>query len=86
MTKLFSYQQQEISLQKSIQRPLATGSYGVFYTPTQCLFGRWDGNQILDAQDKPLDLEQVFEAHVFNPDIELRWLKGFANDNLGNAV
>jgi CRISPR-associated protein (TIGR03984 family) len=85
MTELFSYQQPEISLAEAMQLPLPT-SYGLFYTPTQCLFGLWDGKKISDAQDKPIDLEQVFEAHLFNSNLELRWLKGFNPDNLGNAV
>ncbi len=86
MTKLFSYQQEQISLEEATQLSFSINDYGLFYTPTQCLFGRWDGDKIRDATDKPLDLEQVFEARLFNSNVELRWLKGFTPDNLGNAV
>lgn len=86
MTELFSYNQERLSLQQAIQLPLEKGTYGLFYTPTQCQFGYYNGEKISDAYDKSLDLSQVFEARIFNSNAELRWLREPSTDGLGNAV
>jgi CRISPR-associated protein (TIGR03984 family) len=84
--ELFSYQKEGLSLQEAIQQPLAEGTLGLFYTPAQCQLGRWDNGEIRDARDKVLAIEQVFEARLFHPSLELRWLRDPSTDGLGNAV
>ena len=86
MTELFNYQQKGLSLQQAIQLPLTEETYGLFYTPKQCLFGRLDGDTIRDSQDKEVNLKQIYEARIFNPSVELRWLKSLSTDGLGSAV
>jgi CRISPR-associated protein (TIGR03984 family) len=82
-TKLNLYGQSEsdISLEATLKkdfRNLLTGAIGLFYSPQACQFGRICENGIVEVLkgDKPdhLDLSNVFEARIFNPTAELRWL------------
>ncbi len=87
MAELVYYQHAGITLQNVIELSLAKGSIGLFYTPTQCQFGRWEESaQISDAHGKPFALEQVFEARLFHEQAELRWLREPNTDGLGRAV
>jgi len=86
VTELYTYHKDKLSLTEVVQLPLAEGTLGLFYTPKQCQFGRWDNGKISDAEGNPLVLEQVFEARLFHPTAELRWLREPSTDGLGSAV
>ena len=86
MTELYTYHKDQLSLSEVIQLPLAKGTLGLFYAPKQCQFGRWDNGKISDAQGQPFALGQVFEARLFHPTAEVRWLREPYSDALGRAV
>jgi CRISPR-associated protein (TIGR03984 family) len=48
---------------------------GLFYSPTECRFGKVRGRVVTDDQGEITDLAGVFEARVFNENAELRWLQ-----------
>lgn len=85
MSELYSYQKDQLPLQELIQLPLASGTLGLFYTPARCQLGRWEDGK-LSERGKALALDQVFEARLFHPSAEWRWLRDPSTDNLGDAV
>lgn len=86
MTELYTYHKDSLPLQEVIQLPLAAGTLGLFYAPKQCQFGRWENGTVSDAQGHPFALEQVFEARLFHPTAEVRWLRDPYSNGLGRAV
>lgn len=66
---------------QACSHPLAE-AIALLYSPTTCQFAKLqvDGH-LVDSDDSPLSLSTVFEARVFNPDYELRWL----NDSNGQG-
>jgi CRISPR-associated protein (TIGR03984 family) len=57
---------------------------GLFYSPAACQFGKIQGDTITNETGAALDLASVFEAKIFNPQAELRWLNIL--NGMGNAV
>ncbi len=86
MVKLSTYHKDDLALEEIIQLPLSKGTIGLFYSPSRCQFGRWDSGQISDASGKPFALEEVFEARLFHPMAEVRWLRNPSTANLGRSV
>ena len=84
--KLSTYCKSDLALEKVLELQLTEETIGLFYTPNQCLFGRWKAGKICDAQDKEIALAQIFEARLFDSTAELRWLRNPSTDGLGNAV
>ena len=48
----------------------------LLYTPEKCLFARLVGVELLGPDNQPIPLNSVYEARVFSPQAELRWLNG----------
>lgn len=51
----------------------AEETFAIFYTPQECLLGKYNGNNF-EVKEKKLELERVFEVRIFNEIAELRWL------------
>jgi CRISPR-associated protein (TIGR03984 family) len=47
---------------------------GLLYSPESCLLAKVEGIEIKDSSGTALNLGRVFEARIFNPNYELRWL------------
>lgn len=62
----------------------APETIALLYSPSQCVLARLKDKQLWDSRDKPIDLDDAFEARVFNEETELRWLNIEAG--LGRAV
>lgn len=86
MIELLIYQKSASTLQEVMQLPLEIGTIGLFYTPQQCQFVRYDNGEIRDANGNLFKLEQVFEARLFHSNAELRWLRDPNTNGLGRAV
>lgn len=69
---------------QACSHPLA-GAIALLYSPTACQFAKLqvDGH-LVDSDDSSINLSTVFEARVFNPDYELRWLNN--SHGQGTAV
>lgn len=67
-------------------KELPQNSIGLFYTPMRCAFGMWNGTALLDHQEVGIDLSQIFEARLFNPELELHWLRDCEGSGEGRAV
>lgn len=56
-------------------QPPPAMAYALLYAPQLCCFARLDTTGVLrDPQGDPVPTATVFEAYVFNADVELRWL------------
>jgi CRISPR-associated protein (TIGR03984 family) len=61
------------------------GAIALLYAPQSCYLVRLTpALTFRDARDREVDLTNVFEARIFNPQCELRWLNRM--DGLGDAV
>jgi CRISPR-associated protein (TIGR03984 family) len=56
----------------------------LLYSPSQCELARLKDRKLLDCRDKPISLDDFFEARVFNEQSELRWLND--KGGLGRAA
>jgi CRISPR-associated protein (TIGR03984 family) len=70
----------------SVPPPLLANAVGLFHAPRKCCFGLLRGGDFRDESDKPLDMTTVFEARVFAPEGELRWLNDPERFGIGKAV
>lgn len=59
---------------------------GLLYTPRRCCFACRGGGVLRDADGRDTDLDQVFEARIFGPAGELRWLRDSRQAGSGRAV
>lgn len=60
---------------------------GLFYTPRWCRFGQVHPDGSVTSPGGVMQLDEVFEARVFNEKVELRWLNEVDEpDGLGTAV
>lgn len=60
---------------------------GLFYTPRWCRFGQVHSDGSVTTPGGVMQLDEVFEARVFNEKVELRWLNEVDEpDGLGTAV
>jgi len=90
MTTLFSYaSKRHVTLANALKDCGAAlqspKTYALLYAPNWLKFGLLDGNAIpCDANGKPINLDPVYEARVFNQGAELRWLNEAASE--GQAV
>jgi CRISPR-associated protein (TIGR03984 family) len=84
--KLYGRCSQEIYLTDVLKKcvPLFGSAIGLFYSPTQCFFGKVVADQVTGHDGHGLALKDVFEARVFNERGELRWLN--ERDGHGRAV
>jgi CRISPR-associated protein (TIGR03984 family) len=81
MAKLYGQSQESISLAATLEKDfgnLLAGAIGLFYSPQACEFGRIRDDSSVEVlrgnQLGTLNLADVFEARIFNPRAELRWL------------
>jgi CRISPR-associated protein (TIGR03984 family) len=63
-------------------KSLLTGAIALVYSPDFCKFAKFVDNR-LTFSDNP-NLENIFEARIFNSNFELRWLK--TSEHSGQAV
>lgn len=78
---LYSYRSQELlSLSDAISvcSTILEGAIALLYSPNACSFLRLIGGEFEDANEEgrkpPNSFNDVFEARIFTPDYELRWL------------
>jgi CRISPR-associated protein (TIGR03984 family) len=79
MKKLFSYTKENVELPVALKNCGAALQAGpaiaLLYAPNWCRFGVFDGKDTLHGSDgKPINLDPVYEARIFNTNAELRWL------------
>ncbi|HMX26913.1 MAG TPA: CRISPR-associated protein Csx19 [Blastocatellia bacterium] len=48
-------------------------SIALLYSPGECVLARLKGKKLLDCRDEPIELDNFFEARVFNEQTEMRW-------------
>lgn len=51
------------------------GAVALLSSPRRFAVGRLAGDRVVDRTGSPLELDDVFEARLFIPDRELRWLR-----------
>lgn len=59
-------------------------SVAILYSPSFCKFAKFENGKLMDEKLQDLDISTVFEARVFNPHAELRWLN--VSNGQGRAV
>lgn len=79
MKELFSYTKENVELPVALKNCGAALQAGpaiaLLYAPNWCRFGVFDGKDtLLGYDDKPINLDPVYEARIFNINAELRWL------------
>lgn len=72
---LYSFTAAEITLADAVGVLSDDIAWGLCYTPARCAFALREGGRLLDHKGRPLDPSQVFEARVFGPGGEMRWLR-----------
>jgi CRISPR-associated protein (TIGR03984 family) len=67
----------EISLGDALKdsAALLADAIALVYSPTACCFAKSEDGRLINAAQRPILLDDIFEARVFNPTYELRWLK-----------
>ena len=76
MTQLFATRGEGTSLADAVSRfsdTLGSGTVALVYTPSACLVGALESAKIVGASGA-IDASAAFEARVFSPKAELRWL------------
>lgn len=88
MAILYGRASENITLLQALEkcRDVLAEAIALLYAPTHCLFAQVSdaSNQaveLLNANGQAIDLTDIFEARIFNPTAELRWL----NDNNGSG-
>lgn len=87
MTTLYSYQAKEITLSEAIEacQEQLDGAIALLYSPDHCQFLKLTGSEFHNSQGKVVtSLSRVFEARIFTPEHELRWLN--CESGKGDAV
>ena len=87
MTTLYSYQAQQITLSESIEacQQDLEGAIALLYSPDSCQFLKLAGNEFHASNGNVAsNLSHVFEARIFTPEYELRWLN--RENGEGDAV
>ncbi|NCJ08016.1 TIGR03984 family CRISPR-associated protein [Synechococcales cyanobacterium C] len=77
MTQLYGRRSLSISLTEALRQTATQlkGGTALLYTPNQCQLAQvTEAGHLNDAVAGDIDLSAVFEARIFNPDYELRWL------------
>lgn len=76
MIDLHGRRQETITLVEAIAacEPCFGDAVGLFYSPESCFLSQVKGTAITDSDGQPSNLDRVFEARIFNPGYELRWL------------
>lgn len=84
---LFSYGKQDLTLKEVLQDcQMLESGIALLYALKQCQFARVRDCCLIDAQNKAIPLDDfaqqyIFEARIFTPECELRWL----NENNGRG-
>lgn len=78
---LYSYVTSDVSLSEAIQeyKEQLKNAIALLYSPESCQFAKLDpSGNLTDSKGKSINLDYqenyIFEARIFNPDCELRWL------------
>lgn len=75
-----------ISLLEALEKckGILAGAVAIIYSPSFCKFAKFENGKLMDEKLQELDIKTVFEARVFNPHAELRWLN--VSNGQGRAV
>lgn len=65
---------------------LGDGALALLYSPSVCQFAVHRDGGLYDHRDAPITLDPIFEARIFSPLGELRWLNDPENWGRGHAV
>jgi len=72
---LYGFTLAQVTLADAIQ-PIGDGcDTGLLYTPARCYFARREAGGLRNVEGRGAALDRVFEARVFGPADELRWLR-----------
>jgi len=80
-TDLSISEKQNICLIEAV-KDFEANSYAILYSPKKCHLALFDGAKFVDENDKEINVSNVYEARIFNPDKELRWLASGENITL----
>ena len=88
MTQLHVRKTESICLKDAIEKcggMFNSGGVAILYSPDKCQLAKVgpDG-QVSGPDNKTINIDLVFEARIFAPDVELRWLN--ESDGIGSAV
>lgn len=85
---LYSYYTDEnVSLKEAIAnyQEVLKDSIALLYSPQSCQLAQLKQDKLKNSQDQPIEnLNEIFEARIFNPNCEVRWLN--YNNGKGKAV
>lgn len=86
--KLYGRAHNDLTLQGALDaaRSMFEGQQAIalLYSPRSCIFARLEGEHLRDSKGRQVNLEEVYEARIFNRDTELRWLN--QSSGKGRAV
>lgn len=84
---LLGCKESSIKLRSALEKVASfmTNAIVIVYSPSACQFARVDAEgRLINNQNQPLDLQNIFEARIFTSDYELRWLN--QTSGIGQAV
>lgn len=85
---LFSYGKNNLTLNEALQDcPMLDNGIALLYSLKRCQFARVRDRSLIDDRDRVIPLDNfasqyIFEARIFTPECELRWL----NENNGRGI
>lgn len=85
---LFSYGKNNLTLKEALQDcPMLDNGIALLYSLKRCQFARVSDRSLIDNRDRVIPLDNfasqyIFEARIFTPECELRWL----NENNGRGI
>ena len=74
--RLFVHGRESVSLADALKAyaAIAPEAVAVLYSPRACVFAVLSSGRLRDGKEGAVDLAEVFEARLFCPRAELRWL------------
>ena len=85
---LFSYSKNNLTLKEALQDcPMLDNGIALLYSLKRCQFAKVRDRSLIDNRDRVIPLDNfaqqyIFEARIFTPDCELRWL----NEDNGRGI
>jgi CRISPR-associated protein (TIGR03984 family) len=77
MTKLYGRASaNNISLSEALEKCKGelADAVAILYSPSFCKFAKFDNGNLINEKAQVIDVSTIFEARIFNPHAELRWL------------
>jgi CRISPR-associated protein (TIGR03984 family) len=87
MTTLYGRESKSnISLAEALEKckVILANAVAILYSPSFCKFAKFENGKLMDEKLQELDIRTVFEARIFSPHAELRWLNVLSGQ--GRAV